>query len=533
MLNAELCFLDGSELASLICKKEVSPVEVVKALLARIEDLNGTLRAFIHVSSDQALAQARAAEIEIGKDSYRGPLHGIPVAYKDIYDVRGLPTTAGSKVMAGYMAAEDCTVAARLRQAGAICLGKLNTWEFASGSMEVFGESRNPWNTVMVTGGSSSGSAAALAAYLLPLALGTDTGGSIRFPASLCGVVGLKPTYGRISRAGIIPLSWSLDHPGPMGRSVADVALLLQVIAGPDHRDSSAAHQPVPDYQEVLQGSLKDLRIGVPRSYFFEEGDPEIMTAVRAAIETIRELGATVYDIDLPHAEYGSASSWAIAYTEAFAYHRPNFFGRSSEYTSAFLNRISSAAFLTGEEFITAQRVRQIITREFLEALTEVDVIITPTTSYPAYPVGATSPQGSMRSLTRPISLTGLPALSMPCGFTSKGLPASIQLIGRAWEEGTVLRVGQAYEEATSWHKRRPPMCAGEATATKPPVEYGTGLVDSHWILDFAHLLELSFITPKNAESIAVLLAPVKAQLNASRAWLKSGIEPPVCPAPA
>lgn len=532
MLNTELCFLSATELASLIRKKEISPVEVVETLLARIDDLNEKLRAFIHVSGEQALPQARAAEIEIGEGSYRGPLHGIPMAYKDIYDVQGLPTTAGSKVMAGYIAAEDCTVAARLRQAGAICLGKLNTWEFASGSMEVFGDTRNPWNTNMVTGGSSSGSASALAAHLIPLALGTDTGGSVRFPASLCGVVGLKPTYGRISRAGIIPLSWSLDHPGPMARTVGDVTLLLQAIAGSDHRDLSTAHQPVPAYQAALRGDLKGIRIGVPRSYFFEDADPEIIAAVRTAIETIGGLGATVYEIDLAHAEYGSASSWAIAYTEAFAYHRPNFFGRANDYTPAFLNRISSAAFLTAEEFITAQRMRQIITREFLEALSEVDVIITPTTSYPAYPIGGTSPQGIMRSLTRPISLTGLPALSMPCGFTSNGLPASMQLICRSWEEGTVLRVGQAYEEATNWHKRRPPMCPGEITAIKPPVEYGKGLIDSQWILDFARLMELKFITAKNAESIASILGPVKAQLNASRKSVESGIEPPVCPAP-
>ena len=256
MPSTDLCFLNVTELAPLVRARKISPVEIVQALLSRIDALNDDLLAYLHVSAAPAMAAAQAAEIEIGNGGYRGPLHGIPVAYKDIYDVQGLPTTAGSKIMAGYVAPEDCTVAARLRHAGAICLGKLNTIEFASGSMEVFGIARNPWNTAMFPGGSSSGSGTALAAHLVPLATGSDTGGSIRNPASFCGIVGLKPTYGRISRAGIIPLSWSLDHAGPMARTVADTALMLQAMAGPDHRDPSAALQPVPDYRAALQGRL-------------------------------------------------------------------------------------------------------------------------------------------------------------------------------------------------------------------------------------------------------------------------------------
>jgi aspartyl-tRNA(Asn)/glutamyl-tRNA(Gln) amidotransferase subunit A len=235
-------------------------MDIVQTLLERIETLNGNLIAYLHVSAGHALAAAQAAEAEIGAGGYRGPLHGIPVAYKDIYDVQGMPTTAASKVMAGYVAPEDSTVVARLRQAGAICLGKLNTIEFASGSMDVFGTARNPWNTAMFPGGSSSGSGTALAAHMVPLATGSDTGGSIRNPASFCGIVGLKPTYGRISRAGIIPLSWSLDHAGPMARTVADTALLLQAMAGPDHRDPSAALRPVPDYHAVLRSRKHQAR---------------------------------------------------------------------------------------------------------------------------------------------------------------------------------------------------------------------------------------------------------------------------------
>jgi aspartyl-tRNA(Asn)/glutamyl-tRNA(Gln) amidotransferase subunit A len=260
MANTDLCFLNVTALAPLLRARKLSPVEIVHALLERIDTLNGDLIAYLHISAEHALAAAQAAEIEIGSGSYRGPLHGVPVAYKDIYDVQGMPTTAASKVMAGYIAAEDSTVAARLRQAGAICLGKLNTIEFASGSMEVFGTARNPWNTAMFPGGSSSGSGTALAAHMVPLATGSDTGGSIRNPASFCGIVGLKPTYGRISRAGIIPLSWSLDHAGPMARTVADLALMLQAMAGPDRRDPSAAVHPVPDYHAALKGDLEAIR---------------------------------------------------------------------------------------------------------------------------------------------------------------------------------------------------------------------------------------------------------------------------------
>lgn len=524
--------LTVAELAPLIRKRTVSPVEIVEALLGRIEELNETLRAYLYVAGEQALAVARAAEMEITAGSYRGPLHGIPVAYKDIYDVRGMPTTAASKVMDGYMATEDCTVAARLRQAGAICLGKLNTHEFASGSMEVFGTARNPWNTTLVPGGSSSGSGTALAAHLVAGATGSDTGGSIRNPASFCGIVGLKPTYGRVSRAGIIPLSWSLDHAGPMARTVADTGLLLQAIAGSDRRDPTAAPQPVPDYSAALEGGLQGVRIGVPREYFFDDGDPDVLAAVRAAIETMRQLGAVVREVELPHAPYGPGASWAIAYTESFAFHRSNFFGRSRDYTPAFFHKIAGAAFLAAEERLTAQRMRQIITAEFLAVLQAVDVIVTPTTSYPASPIGGSSPQADMRSLTRPVSLTGLPALAVPCGFTRTGLPVSMQLIGRAWEESTVLRVGHAYEQATDWHRRRPPLQPGALPPAKSPAPPEPGGLDPQWVLDFARLTGLSFVEESDAEPIAASIGPVKALLEAARERLDAGVEPPVRPAP-
>jgi aspartyl-tRNA(Asn)/glutamyl-tRNA(Gln) amidotransferase subunit A len=528
-----MCFLSAAELAPLIRTRAVSPVEIVESLLNRIDMLNAHLRAYLYVAADQALAAARAAEIDIAAGGYRGPLHGIPVAYKDIYDVAAMPTTAASKVMAGYLADEDCTVAARLRQAGAICLGKLNTHEFASGSMEVFGSARNPWNTELVPGGSSSGSGTALAAHLVTCATGSDTGGSVRNPASFCGIVGLKPTYGRISRAGIIPLSWSLDHAGPMARTVTDTALLLQAMAGADRRDLSASTVPVPDYQAALRTDLQGVRIGVPTTYFFDDGDPEVITAVRTAIEAMQLSGAAIREIDLPHAWLGPAASWAIAYTESYAFHRANFFARPRDYTPAFLHKIAGAALLTAEERLTAQRLRQVITAEFLEALCATDVIVVPTTSYPAYPIGHASPQADMRSLTRSISLTGLPALAVPCGFTGIGLPVSMQVIGRAWAEDTVLRVGYAYEQEAGWYQRRAPIKPGPIPSASPAPVASAAAIDAQWVMDFARLIGLSFIIDSDAEAIAASIGPVKAMLAEARARLAVEVEPPVRSAPA
>lgn len=532
MPSQDLCTLPVTALAPRIQAGTLSPVDLVEAHLARIDALNDDLIAYLHVSTEQALAAAQAAEMEIRTGGYRGPLHGIPVAYKDIFDVQGMPTTAGSKIMAGYIAATDATVSARLRQAGAICLGKLNTIEFASGSMEVFGSARNPWNTSMFPGGSSAGSGTALAASMVPLATGSDTGGSIRNPASFCGVVGLKPTYGRISRAGIVPLSWSLDHAGPMARTVADTALMLQAMAGPDQRDPSAAPQPVPDYRAALQGGLHGLRLGVPRTFFFEHADPEVVAAVHSALDLMQQLGATLYEVDLPHACYGPAASWSIAYSESFALHRANFFARSRDYTTAFLHKIAAAACLTAEERLTAQRLRQVITAEFLAVLNAVDAIVTPTTSYAAHPIGQPSPQADMRSLTRPVSLTGLPALAVPCGFTSTGLPVSLQLVGRAWAEALVLRLGHTYEQAAGWYTRQPPLTASPIPLPTPPPALAHGAVDAQWVLDFARLTGLTFVTAADASPMAEALSPVKAQLTEARERLAGSCEPPVRPAP-
>ncbi|MBI4504295.1 MAG: hypothetical protein HY691_02075 [Chloroflexi bacterium] len=537
MANAELCFLSATELGPLIARRAVSPVEVVEAHLARIAELNPLLLAYLHVAAEHARAAAQAAEIEIAAGGYCGPLHGIPVAYKDIYHVQGLPTTAASRLMAGYVAQEDSTVAARARQAGAICLGKLNTFEFASGSMETFGDARNPWDTAMSPGGSSAGSSAALAAGLVTLATGSDTGGSIRIPSSFSGVVGLKPTYGRVSRYGILPLSWSMDHAGPMARTVSDVALFLQAMAGSDPRDRTAAPIAVPDYRAALIGNLSGVRLGVPRTYFFDEAEAEVATTVRAAIDVLVQLGATAAEIDLPRSRFAPAASWAAAFTEGFAIHRASFLARPRDYTPGFLHKIVCAGFLTAEERVTALRLREVVTAELVGALREVDAIVTPTSPHAAYRLGGTYPRADSSRFTRAASIAGLPALSVPCGFTRAGLPVGMQVIGRAWDEATVLRVGHAYEQATEWHLRRPPLTASppsaEATFASAPAIGASAAVDARWVLDFARLTGLAFVTEADAGPIAAAVSPVKADLAAAREWLDVGVEPPTRPAPA
>ena len=519
MADTELSFQSIQELAPRLASGEVSPVDVLDGLLARIEQYNGTLKAYLHVDADGARADALAAEKAIARGNYLGPLHGIPIAHKDIFHVRGMPTTAGSRLMGDFVADADCTVAQRLRSAGTVCLGKLNTIEFASGSMEVYGTARNPWHTDRHPSGSSSGSGVALAAHLVHGASGSDTGGSIRLPAAACGVVGLKPTYGRVSRAGILPLSWSLDHPGPMARTVADAALLFQPMAGPDAADASASKQPVPDYMSALTGDIRGLRVGVPKEYFFDRADPGVVASVRDAVALMQKLGAEIHEVELPWSALSSSASWTIAYTESFAIHRSRFFARSRDYTSAFLHKVAGAACLTAEEHLIAERVRDRVTAEFNQALQVVDVLVMPTTPYPAHPLAGPNPQPETHSLTRAASLTGLPTLAMPCGFV-EGLPVSMQLTGRAWDEATVLRAGHAYEQATDWSQRRAPIDA-HASPTIHAAQAGLeSAVNADWILEYAALTGLSFVTPDDAAPIAASIGPQKTQLEMARRLL-------------
>jgi aspartyl-tRNA(Asn)/glutamyl-tRNA(Gln) amidotransferase subunit A len=531
--DARLCGLDAAELARLISSREVSPVDVVQAHLDRIEALDPKLLAFVHVCGDEALAGARAAEREIADGHYRGALHGIPVAHKDIFHVRGLPTAAGSRTMRGFVAKEDATVVARLREAGAICLGKLKTTEFAAGSMEVFGEARNPWNLNVTTGGSSAGSAGALAARLIPLATGSDTGGSTRIPAAFCGVVGLKPTYGRVSRHGMVPLSWSLDHPGALARSVSDVALLLGAMAGADRRDPTALAVPVPDYAAGLRDDLRGMRIGLARGFFADDVDREVDTATRAAASAMRELGALVTECDLPRSRYALFASWAINYSEAFSLHRAGFLAHPEQYTRAFLHRVTVGACLTAEERVLAQRARELITAELVDALRDLDVIVTPTTPFVAYAIGSASNDLDRARLTRSQNLAGIPALSVPCGFTRAGLPIGLQITGRAWDEASVLRVGHAYLESCGWMRTSPPLASLAVAPDPEPVSpAGEGGVDAAWVMDVAMAHGLDFVREEDAGPVAALVGKAKAELEGLRALLDASVEPAVRAAP-
>ena len=449
------------ELGARYRRREISPVEMTHALLARIERLDPVLHAFVTLTADRALADARAAEEALGRGDGRALL-GIPVAHKDIYLTRGIRTTGGSALLADWIPKDDATCVQRWREAGTVLLGKLITHEFAFGIQfpgHRFQPARNPWNFDHIPGGSSSGSGAALAAGLVGGATGSDTGGSIRGPAAFCGIVGLKPTYGRVSRAGVLALSWTLDHTGPMARTVEDCAYLLQAMAGHDPADPASSRAPVDDYLAPLARDIRGVRIGVPRAYFFESIDPEIERAFEEALETLRRLGAEVRDVQIPSL-HATHSFLLILMAEAFAYHERDIRQHPELYGDVLRERILTGALVTAAEYTQAQRIRAQICRETADVLRDVDVLVTPTALKPATPFTvAHDPELAFpKSNMPPFNLTGLPTLALPCGFSSSGLPLSLQLSGRPFDEGMVVRVGHAYEQATTWHTRRPPL---------------------------------------------------------------------------
>jgi aspartyl-tRNA(Asn)/glutamyl-tRNA(Gln) amidotransferase subunit A len=450
--------------ARLVERREVSPVELTQACFDRIEAVEPSLNAFITVLGDRALESASTAEAEITGGNYRGPLHGIPVAVKDLFDIAKVVTTAGSKILADNVARADSGPVERLNAAGAVILGKLNLHEFAYGATGVnphFGAARNPWDTRRITGGSSSGSGASVAGRECFAALGTDTGGSIRIPASLCGITGLKPTFGRVSRRGVIPLSWSLDHVGPMARSAEDCALVLQALAGEDPLDASSAGQPVPDYRAALDGGIKGLRIGVPQEFFFDNVDPDVEEAVRAAIEVLRGLGAEIRDVSLPHVSEAPSALTAVMLPEALAYHQHRLAERPDDYGEDIRYRLELGATFTALHYVQGQRFREMIVAAWRdEVFDRVDLLAMPTTLGTAVEIetGDLSATFKLIRNTNPLNLLGVPAISVPCGFTEGGLPIGMQLVGRWWDDGTVLRAAHAYQQATDWHTRLPPV---------------------------------------------------------------------------
>jgi len=449
------------ELAPRLRRREVSPVELTRACLERIEQLNPALNAFITVTAESALAEARAAEDEIRRSEWRGPLHGIPIALKDLIDTAGVRTTAASQLFQDRIPAQGAEVVRRLRQAGAVILGKNNLHEFAYGASSLvsfFGDVHNPRNTAHIAGGSSGGSAAAVAARLCYAAVGTDTAGSIREPAALCGCVGLKPTYGRVSARGVIPLSLSLDHIGPLAASAADAAIVLQAIAGYDALDVGSANVPVADYVSGIHEPVKNLRVGIPRAHFYDDLDNEVRVAVERATRVIATMVAEMREI-----ETEVPTDRIVQTAESFAYHFENIARSPELYQPETLRRIQYGEKISAAEYIGRRRELDEERRRAHEIFADVDLLVTPTTPIPAPAIAdlkkdpAALRPAELRLLrnTRPFNVWGLPAISVPCGFTNSGLPIGLQIAGPHWREDSVLRLAHLYGQATNWHEQR------------------------------------------------------------------------------
>jgi aspartyl-tRNA(Asn)/glutamyl-tRNA(Gln) amidotransferase subunit A len=468
MTATDLASLTLAEAAAAIAAGDLSPVELTDACLDRIERLDPALNAFITVTAETARREARAAQDGTGPS---GPLRGVPIALKDLFDTAGVRTTGGTKILADRVPERDATVTARLRQAGAVFLGKLNMHEFAYGVSNDnphYGPTRNPWDTARIPGGSSGGSGAAVAAGLCLGTLGSDTGGSIRIPASLCGITGLKPTYGRVSRAGVLPLSWSMDHIGPMARTVRDCAILLSVIAGHDPDDPASAAEPVPDYLAELEDGVRGLRVGLPRRYFFEQVDDQVRAAVEEAARILQAEGAELRDVDIDEIELAPIAGATILVSEAAAYHERWLNERPEDYGDDVRQRLLLGRLYPATTYINAQRLRRTVVESFLRALAGVDLLLAPATPITAPPIAGftTDVRASLTRFTTPINLAGLPSLALPCGFDRDTLPIGMQLIGRPFAEALLLRAGRAYERATDWHSRRPPDVRARADGT-------------------------------------------------------------------
>ena len=468
MTSDDLAFATVADVAPLIRQREISPVEVTDAVLARIDRLNPTLNAFITVTADAARQAAIEAEREIAGGHYRGPLHGIPISLKDLYWTADLRTTGGSKILAEFVPSEDATVTRRLREAGTILLGKTNMHEFAYGTTTInphYGATHNPWNRDRITAGSSGGSGAATAAGLGFASLGSETGWSIRRPAAFCGVVGLKPTYGVVSRYGMLPAAWSLDHAGPLTRSVVDAGLVLNAIAGPDTRDPASSHRLLPDVTATIDRGIDGLRIGLPREHYDGRCEPSVGRAFDAAVETLRGLGAVVVEIGLPRARYAGVASSTIMAAEVGAAQASWIHQRPNDYGDDVRARVESGLIVGAVDYLRAQRLRRWIAEEYAAVFHEIDLIACPTTPQVATPIAgglaALNDPGpeiadSPFNLLRLFALIGTPAISIPCGFSPDGLPIGLSIAGPAYADARVLRAAQAYEQATEWHKRRP-----------------------------------------------------------------------------
>lgn len=469
MQKADIPFMTATQLSRLIGSREVSPVEATEAYLERIAQEDGKFNAYITVCWDEALGAARDAEEAIAGGNYLGPMHGIPLAIKDQIYTKGILTTAGSALLANYVPTEDATVMTNLKRAGAVLLGKLHLYEFAmAGLPQRFKIPRNPWNLDMSTGGSSSGSGAATAASLCATSLGEDTGGSMRFPAAWCGLVGLRPSWGRVSRHGVIGASWSMDTVGPLSRTVEDCAMTFQAIAGYDPMDPYTWNIPVPDYVGALDEELKGVRVGVLKEHMdHPELHPEYAQAVVRAIEALNNLGASVEVVSLPMTIHSGAITSCLVDVEWASMHRNTFTRNLEDLDPNNRIRFFSGSLMPAQAYYKSQQLRALLRRLILELLDRINVLVLPTSMIPAPPLRGEVPsiQGKDNASTRlkgriaftcPFNLAGVPAITLPCGYTSTGLPLGLQIVGPPFAEELVLRVAYAYQQNTRWHTVRP-----------------------------------------------------------------------------
>jgi aspartyl-tRNA(Asn)/glutamyl-tRNA(Gln) amidotransferase subunit A len=458
-------------IATDVAGRKRSAREFADEALAKAEKFQHKYRAFIRLTPEIARAQARKVDERV-QAGEKLPLAGVPFAVKDLLDVSGVPTTYASKVFADRVAKADATVVKRLVDAGGVCLGKLNLHECAfgfTGANPTFGDTRNPWDAQRIVGGSSSGSALAVALDICPLTLGSDTGGSIRMPCALCGVTGLKPTYGRVSRAGGLPLSWTMDHIGPITRTAADAALVLKILAGADPADETASRRAVPDYPAALAARIRGLRVGIMHEWFFAGLNPEVAGAVTGALEKLVGLGAEQVEVHLPNLPEAVGAHRAILFSEASAFHRPYLATRPHDYADDVRPLLLAGLFLPAVEYLDALRVRRMIRSEWAKVFEKIDLLIAPTTPVTATKFTDTTadvpggPKPLVRAyldLTLPFNLTGYPAMSIPCGFSKAGLPIGVQVVGRPFTENVLLRAAHHYQQATDWHTRTAPGAA-------------------------------------------------------------------------
>jgi len=471
MDSAQIPFLSASDLGKLIKNREVSPVEATQAYLDRIDRLDHKLNSYITVCHDEALRTARRAESEIASGAYKGPMHGIPVAVKDQFYTKGIRTTGGSNILKNLVPDEDATIISNLTNAGAVLLGKLNMSEFAMGDAfdHPYGRPRNPWDLSRNPGTSSSGSGAATAAFLCATSLGEDTGGSIRGPAAFCGLTGIRPSWGRVSRYGILGASWSMDIAGPISRTVSDCAITLGAIAGHDPKDPYTWNVPVPDYLAAMTGDISDLKVGVIQERVNTDAvDPDVRDSIVKAISLLGELGAKVSDVSIPLIADSASISAAVTAVDAVNVHRDGIRDYLDQYDHNIQIRLLTGSIMPAQAHQKAVRLREMLRCQIMDVLRQFDVLVMPTSSIPASPLptraGVNSKEevlqgfAGRRGFTAPFNLASLPALSVGCGFTPDNLPVGLQIAGKAFDESSIFRVAHAYQQATNWHLRRPPL---------------------------------------------------------------------------